>query len=497
MLLIVVIISIVVLTLAILFYTNDNTSVYTCTSSPTHTDENRLTYGREKSGIIQLRNLAAPGDVKKYKVNVVKSTNVPPPIPTDDQEPAQVMLNYRTFMPPVLDQGSLGSCIINAFVNVLFFVEQNTQPTSTSIKLGLNQPTQLRSRMYIFYYELTQYGHSDTNFERTAATYQKWGAPHESLWPYNDDDFFTSDGSIVVRDDTFLRPLREKSTSLRTLNYFSVPVKPLNHNILRNALRKYGPLLISVICTTAWQQVKSDGIIQASSDEIVVGGHAIILVGYDSIKSMYTIMNSWSTNWGDGGYAYVPYSSMDRYILEAMAFSLNPVGTMSPFASIKEDSVSHPCGSILQANRNNWIEYHDEKGKCVFSYCSNPDVSLCGSTGGTKYMGCDDKNTSMANCYKADITSPVYEIADGPCTEAMKSQKRLTGYASSPAGDLCYMTYAAPNVAEKDVPPVKNLGCIVLKDDKPVSVDCSSPSPSPKPRPRPQPSKQPPPLSKR
>jgi Papain family cysteine protease len=495
---IIVIIGIVILILIILF----NVNSYTC--------KNRYISGQH-SGIVQ-RDLAAPTTYTtdgtrgiiygKYVVNLVDENTdraLPPSITPENQEPSMVFLSYRTFMPPVLDQGLGGACTVNSLVNLLFFLDQNTD-SDGSIKLGLKKPAQLRSRMYIFYCELTQFGETFPNIFRAVNAYQRYGAPPESLWPYDMSSLFSNitpnmvipppclaaaTCPVKMRDETFLKPLRAQSAPSRIPNYYSVPVSPFNHNILKNALRKYGPLYIRIHATSAWTTTTSDGIIHSSDDEVLIGGHAILLVGYDDTKSMYTIMNSWSTAWGDGGYGYIPYANAEKYIKYAIAFSLRPTvvttGSSSTPSTMETmtDFVEHPCGSILQANRGNWIKYRDVRDPntltvgCDFTYCTNPDIIRCGVSGGSKYQGCGNKDT-MDDCYKSDITSPVFEIIDKPCSDVLKTQKRVTAYATT-SNNSCYVTYAAPNVAEKDVPPAKNLGCVGYNetDKKAVSVDCS------------------------
>ena len=38
------------------------------------------------------------------------------------------------------------------------------------------------------------------------------------------------------------------------------------------------------------------------------GGHAMIAVGYDNARQVIIVRNSWGTDWGDGGYCYIPYA---------------------------------------------------------------------------------------------------------------------------------------------------------------------------------------------
>jgi C1A family cysteine protease len=43
------------------------------------------------------------------------------------------------------------------------------------------------------------------------------------------------------------------------------------------------------------------------------GGHAMVLVGYDEHDDHFIVRNSWSQEWGDSGYAYLPYA----YVLDS------------------------------------------------------------------------------------------------------------------------------------------------------------------------------------
>ena len=41
--------------------------------------------------------------------------------------------------------------------------------------------------------------------------------------------------------------------------------------------------------------------------EKVLGGHAVMAVGYDDSKQAVLVRNSWGTDWGIRGYFYMPY----------------------------------------------------------------------------------------------------------------------------------------------------------------------------------------------
>ena len=41
--------------------------------------------------------------------------------------------------------------------------------------------------------------------------------------------------------------------------------------------------------------------------ERLLGGHAVLLVGYDKTKKVFIVRNSFGKNWGDKGYFYMPF----------------------------------------------------------------------------------------------------------------------------------------------------------------------------------------------
>jgi hypothetical protein len=48
-----------------------------------------------------------------------------------------------------------------------------------------------------------------------------------------------------------------------------------------------------------------------------LGGHAMVLVGYDDARHAFKLINSWGRSWGDGGYGWVDYDHFRRVVDEA------------------------------------------------------------------------------------------------------------------------------------------------------------------------------------
>ena len=46
----------------------------------------------------------------------------------------------------------------------------------------------------------------------------------------------------------------------------------------------------------------------------ISSGHAVVIVGYDDLRQAVEIRNSWSNEWGDDGYAWMEYQTLNRCI---------------------------------------------------------------------------------------------------------------------------------------------------------------------------------------
>ncbi len=87
------------------------------------------------------------------------------------------------------------------------------------------------------------------------------------------------------------------------------------------------------------------------------GGHAMVVVGYDDDRRAFKLINSWSTQWGEGGYCWIAYDLFTKicreaYILydkievtpEKLAVPLNPTasrGTRQDRIKVSWDAVSN------------------------------------------------------------------------------------------------------------------------------------------------------------
>jgi C1A family cysteine protease len=84
---------------------------------------------------------------------------------------------------------------------------------------------------------------------------------------------------------------------------------------LKNVLSNGIPVICGITCYENMFQSKN-GIIPLPKGKIV-GGHAILIVGYDDNSKILKFKNSWGSDWGHNGYGYLYYDYIIGNALEA------------------------------------------------------------------------------------------------------------------------------------------------------------------------------------
>ena len=53
--------------------------------------------------------------------------------------------------------------------------------------------------------------------------------------------------------------------------------------------------------------------------------HYIALLGYDDARRAFLFVNSWGDKWGSGGFGWLPYEYVRRYIIEGIVIKSTSV----------------------------------------------------------------------------------------------------------------------------------------------------------------------------
>jgi len=144
----------------------------------------------------------------------------------------------------------------------------------------------------------------------------KLGVCPEAEWPYDD---------TPADPNTNVWPPGAKAAERPTpgcykeaLQHQVVSYQRLNGDLtqMRGCLAAGYPFVFGFTVYDSFESapVARSGVLNLpASAEQVVGGHAVLAVGYDDVAQRFIVRNSWGAQWGQKGYFTIPYA----YLLSA------------------------------------------------------------------------------------------------------------------------------------------------------------------------------------
>jgi C1A family cysteine protease len=221
--------------------------------------------------------------------------------------PARVDL--RAHMPAIYDQGNLGSCTANAIAACIEF-DQIKQKIKKFIP----------SRLFIYFEERRIEGTVDADagaeIRDGMKVVNKLGAPDEKLWPYDIARFRQHPPAAC-----YPAALLDRAVEYRAVAQTQAAVQ--------SVLAAGWPIVFGFSCYESIDndEVARTGILpMPQQGESQVGGHAVVLCGYDNAKARFIVRNSWGTDWGQKGYFEMPYRYVLDYRLAADFWTVRSVG---------------------------------------------------------------------------------------------------------------------------------------------------------------------------
>lgn len=204
-------------------------------------------------------------------------------------------------MPPIYDQGNLGSCTSNALCALVTY----------------NKPTFVGSRLFLYYceriYEKTINTDSGATLQDGIKSLVNYGICSEYDWPYIISQF-----NKLPPPYCFTNALKEQALKVENINSSSILA-------MKNCLASGFPFVIGILVYSSFesQQVAKTGIVPLPGPkETCLGGHAICIVGYDDTKNSFYARNSWGSSWGLKGYFFIPYTYLSNSKLASDAWTI-------------------------------------------------------------------------------------------------------------------------------------------------------------------------------
>jgi C1A family cysteine protease len=204
-------------------------------------------------------------------------------------------VDLRPNCPPVYDQGELGSCTANAIGAAIQF-EQMKQGITAFVP----------SRLFIYYNERVIEGtvESDSGAEIRDGmkTANHDGAPEEATWPY------------VIANFAKKPPQKAYDEGLKhqVLLYRRI-IRDLTQ--MKACLATGYPFVFGFSVYESFESAavaRTGEMPMPSPSEKLLGGHAVLAVGYDDPSGRFIVRNSWGDGWGMKGYFTMPYTYLTQ-----------------------------------------------------------------------------------------------------------------------------------------------------------------------------------------
>ena len=199
-------------------------------------------------------------------------------------------VDLTRFCPPVYNQGQLGSCTANAI--------------GAAFEFGLHRqqaPDFMPSRLFIYYNERRMEGSVDADsgamIRDGMKSINKEGVCPEKDWPYIESRF-----AVKPPESCYASALGHQALSYHRVS------RSLEQ--MRACLADGYPMIFGF---TVYENFESEAMARTGRLEMpapgehVVGGHAVLAIGYDDRQRRFLIRNSWGEAWGMKGDFTMPY----------------------------------------------------------------------------------------------------------------------------------------------------------------------------------------------
>jgi C1A family cysteine protease len=199
-------------------------------------------------------------------------------------------VDLRTSCSTIEDQGRLGSCTANALAGALEFLE---------LKDGMSFRD--LSRLFIYYNErlLEHSVHVDSGamLRDGIKTLAKQGVCTEQKWPY-----------VLSKFDK-----RPPASCYQEAKEYQITAyeRIITLDEMLACLAEGFPFVFGFSVYESFETAdvtRTGKVPMPQPEERVLGGHAVMAVGYNDVEKRFIVRNSWGTKWGMKGYFTMPFA---------------------------------------------------------------------------------------------------------------------------------------------------------------------------------------------
>ena len=227
------------------------------------------------------------------------------PLATLKKLPAKVDLSLGFPVPPY-DQGRIGSCTANAIAGAIQFCRAKAK----------QHPDFVPSRLFIYRNERekehTVALDSGAMIRTGVKSVNKVGACKESTWPYDDTpadpetNLFPPNAKAVQKPSS---QAFDEAGGYRVLSYSRVSQSLAQ---MKGCLSAGFPFTVGFSVYESLYDADGEPKVRVplpgGDSDGLLGGHAVLAVGYDDHTQLFKLRNSWGVHAQEKGYFYLPYA---------------------------------------------------------------------------------------------------------------------------------------------------------------------------------------------
>jgi hypothetical protein len=227
----------------------------------------------------------------------------------DSKNPLPESANLQKYAPAVGDQGHQGSCVAWSSAYGARTIEE-------AIRTG-QDPNSLKFSPSFLYNQIGINGCDGSYIQKAMEFMTQKGSIAYDKFPYSDQDCSKQpDQQELDEAEQFkMRGFNRLSAGDRT---DAIDLRAIKENLAQGA-----PVVIGMMVGGSYMQPMMGQDVWNPTDEdrnmMGFGGHAQCVVGYDDKKydGAFLIMNSWGSQWGNNGFAWVRYPDFKLFVREA------------------------------------------------------------------------------------------------------------------------------------------------------------------------------------
>jgi len=223
-------------------------------------------------------------DIRDYPFKLSKKLDLP------------MSWDLRPGCSEVENQADIGSCTGNAAAGALEYKDNNRDGKYKEV-----------SRLFIYYHgrALIDAINDDSGayIRDVIKGLAKYGACDEEFFPYEPEKFAIQPSKTAYKD------------ALKRVIHSYYRIADNRVAAIKQAVYTCKPVIFGFTVYTGFEseEVSQTGKMWLPKpNENMVGGHAVLIVGYDDEYGYFIVRNSWGPSWGDEGYFYMPYEYIEN-----------------------------------------------------------------------------------------------------------------------------------------------------------------------------------------